>query len=401
MSTTDRTAPTLGAVWLVARREITTRMATKAYRITTVVMVAAILGLVYVPRLIGGESGSTVGFTPPVAALAQPFTSVADAVGEEVTVQTVDQAQGEAQVVDGTLDALITGTPDALQVIVHERLSPVLSNALTVLVRQVVLSNEIAAAGGDPAAVAAAVEAAKFEVRALEPPPPLDGQRILISVIVGVLVYFSLMLYGQTVAQGVVEEKTSRVVELLLTTIRPWQLMLGKVVGIGIVGLAQLVLVVGAGAAAAIATDTLDFPTGQVGGIVIWSIFWYLLGFLVYALMFASLGALVSRQEDVGGAVTPPIMLLVIPYVVGITALPADPDNQIVAVLSLIPVFSPTLMPMRIAVGVAPVWEIALSVGLTVALAVALVWFSGRIYGNAVLRMGSKVRLRDALRATS
>jgi ABC-2 type transport system permease protein len=203
------------------------------------------------------------------------------------------------------------------------------------------------------------------------------------------------------VAQGVVEEKSSRVVELLLTTIRPWQLMLGKVLGIGFVGLAQLLLTAAVGVGFGLATGVLTFPAGLAAGIAVWAVVWFLLGYFVYALMFAALGALVSRQEDVGGVTSPALMVIILPYVLGISILPADPENSLLALLSLIPLFAPTLMPMRIAMGVAAPWEIALSTGLTVLLIVAFVWLAGRIYGNAVLRMGSRIRLRDAFRSAT
>jgi ABC-2 type transport system permease protein len=392
----------VGAVRLVAWREIVTRANSKAFRIMTVAMVLVILAFVVVFRLTAGESsGSTVGFAPPVAPLAQPFVSVAGAVGQEVTVSTVDQATGEQRVRDGSLDALVTGTPEALDVVVREDLSSGLRNALTVLVRQVTLNAEIERIGGDPSAVMAAVDAATFDVRSLEPPREFEVQRLVIGIIVGIVVYVALMIYGQLVAQGVVEEKSSRVVELILTTIRPWQLMLGKVLGIGAVGMAQLVLTAIVGVGAGLALDVLAFPAGLATGIVVWALVWFLLGYLVYGLLFAALGALVSRQEDVGGVTTPALMAIILPYVLGSSVLPSDPDNTLVGALSIVPLFAPTIMPMRIAMGVAPAWEIALATGLTVALIILLVWLAGRIYGNAVLRMGSRIRLRDAFHSAT
>ncbi len=392
-----------GSVWLVARREIAARLASKAFRIMTLVMVFSVVAFTLVLKLASSQTAGTaaVGFTPAVADLAEPFVPVAHAVGQDVAVSTVDQSTGEQRVRAGELAALVTGTPDALRVVVREGLSPGLDAALSVLVRQAALNEQIVRAGGDPTEVAAAVDAATFEVRTLEPPREFDLQRLVIGVVAGVLVYIALMIWGQLVAQGVVEEKSSRVVELLLTTIRPWQLMLGKVVGIGLLGLGQLLLIAVIGVGVGLATDTLTFPAGLAAGLVGWAIVWFLLGYLVFALIFAALGALVSRQEDVAGVTTPAIMVLVIPYVLGISILPADPANQLLAWLSLVPLFAPTLMPMRIAMGVALPWEIALATTLTVLLVVALVWLAGRIYGNAVLRMGSRVRLRDAFRSAT
>jgi ABC-2 type transport system permease protein len=161
------------------------------------------------------------------------------------------------------------------------------------------------------------------------------------------------------------------------------------------------VLIAGVGVGAGFATDTLTFPAGLAAEIAGWAIVWFLLGFVAYALIFAALGALVSRQEDVGGVTAPALMVIIIPYVLGISVLPSDPGNNLIAILSIVPLFAPTLMPVRIALGVAEPWEMALSTALTVGFIVLLVWLAGRIYGNAVLRMGSRVNLRDAFRSTS
>jgi ABC-2 type transport system permease protein len=399
MTTPTTEVGTVAAVRLVAGREIRTRTSSKAFRITTVVLIIAVVGFVVTLKLVGGDSTGTVGFTSATAPLAQPFVSVASAVGKQVTVRTVDPAAGEQQVRDGTLDALVTGTPDAMRVVVKKDLPDDLRSAFAVLARQVALNHQITQAGGDPAAVSAAVDRATFDVAPLEPAREYQTARLVLGIIAGILVYVSLVLYGQAVAQGVVEEKSSRIVEILLTTIRPWQLMLGKVAGIGLVGLLQLFVVVIAGVVAGEATGEVDFPASIAVGAAAWSVVWFLLGFLVYALVFAALGALVSRQEDVGGVTAPALMMIVLPYILGISILPADPENQFLAIASLIPLFSPTLMPMRIALGVAPGWQIALSISLTVGLIVVFVWLAGRIYGNAVLRTGSRVRLRDALAA--
>src|SRR4051794_36657429 len=145
-----------GAVRLVAGREIRTRLATKAFRITTIAMVVVVIGFLLTVKLVGGSSGSTVGFTPDAAALSTPFASVAAAAGQKVTVESVDPAAGEQRVRDGSLDALITGTPDHFQVVVKKNLPDDLRTALALLSRQVALNRQIAAAGGDPAAVSAA-----------------------------------------------------------------------------------------------------------------------------------------------------------------------------------------------------------------------------------------------------
>ncbi len=260
------------------------------------------------------------------------------------------------------------------------------------LARQIAFNDEISSLGGNPAAVNSAVNSATVSVQALEPAAEFQTQRLVIGIIVSIIVYIAVMLYGQMVAQGVVEEKSSRIVEMLLTTIKPWQLMVGKVAGIGLVGLGQLALVAIVGVASGVMSGDLDFPTSLAIGAAGWAVAWFLLGFTLYALMFAALGALVSRQEDVGGVTAPAMMLIILPYVAGISILPADPENKLMAMASLIPFFAPMLMPMRIALGVAPAWEVAVAVRLTILLIVGMVWLSARIYRNAVLRTGSRVK---------
>ena len=388
-------------VALVARREITTRIRAKGFRIGTLVLLALVVAFPVVLRIATGSSAQSVGFTSQNASLARAFAAVATVSGANVQTATVaDQASGEQQVRAGTLDALVVGSSGSVQVVVDKSLDEGLRAAFTALTRQQALDAQVRHLGGDPAQVSAAVASAQVEVATLEPAPEINGQRIALGIVTGVLIYLSLQTWGQFVAQGVVEEKSSRVVELLLSTVRPWQLMAGKVLGIGQVGLVQIAIVAGGGAIAGLVTGALTIPASAVAGTVVWLVVWYLLGFFSYALVLAAASSLVSRQEEIAGVVGPILMLLVVPYVLGISILPSKPDSRLIEVLSLIPLFSPTLMPIRLAFGDVPVWQIGLAVALVVLMIPALVWLSGRIYRNAVLRTGARVRLREALRSS-
>lgn len=400
MSTPDVRLGSWEAVRLVAGREVTTKMRSKAFIITTVATLVLLIGFSLVMKLVGGESDATVGVTSQAGALGEPIKVAARQVGQTVDVKTVDEKAGRQEVVDGSLDALVIGdgSDGALRVVVKKDLDDGLRNALNVLAGQLALNTAIADLGGDPAEVQSQVANAQVDVEALEEPYPYQTAQLILGIVAGILIYMSLMLNGQLVAQGVVEEKSSRVVELLLSTIRPWQLMAGKVLGIGFVGFVQMVVIGGVGIAFALGLDVLSISTSAAVGTVIWLIVWYLLGFVMYSLVFAALAALVSRQEDVGGVITPALMFVIVGYVIGISVLPSEPDNLLAEVLSVIPVFAPTLMPMRLAMGGVPVWEQVVSVGLVVVLIPALVWLAGRIYANAVMRSGARVKLRDALR---
>ncbi|SEP53428.1 ABC transporter permease [Amycolatopsis saalfeldensis] len=403
MSEPDVRMSPLSAVGLVASREIGTRVKSKAYRISTLVMLILIVGVTVVFKIIGGGSGTdaTIGFVPAAAPLAAPVKATAKSIGKNVaTEQVPDQQAGIAKLNDGSFDALLVQDAQRVHVQVKKDLDPTLKNVLNVVAGQIALGEQIRGLGGDPAKIGAAVDSASIdELPPLQQPYNYDGQQLILGIVAGILIYLSLMLNGQSVAQGVVEEKTSRVVELLLSTIKPWQLMAGKVLGIGTVGLIQMLAIGVVGLAAGLGLGVLTISVSAAVGTVVWLIVWYLLGFFMYSIVFAALGALVSRQEDVGGATMPALMLVIAGYVVGISVLPSDPSNSFAEVLSVIPVFAPTLMPMRLAMGGVPVWEAVLSVGLVVLLIPALIWLAARIYRNAVMRTGAKVKLRDALSA--
>jgi len=401
--TTDRTLGPWGAIRLVAGREITTRLRSKSFVWLTVILVAAVVlgGVVLNAATSSGPSAERVGLTPATAGLADAIATTGDALGTEVeTVEVADDAAGETQVQDGDLDALVTGTGEDLTVVVDTELSPGLTAVLTTLAQQAALADAVTALGGDPAQVAGDVATAEPTVRTIGEPSEFDPARYVTGLITGILLFMAIMISGQLIAQGVVEEKTSRVVELLLATVRPWQLMAGKVLGIGLVGLGQVTLVVLAGVATALGLGLVDTSTIDLGTAAAWALVWFVVGFVSYALLMAALGALVSRQEDVGAVTTPVTFLMVVPYIVGVSVAPWAPDNPLVVWLSYVPLCSPLLMPVRIALGSAETWEALLALGLSLAVIPVLVWLAARIYSNAVLRTGARVRFRDALRTS-
>ncbi|OHV50165.1 ABC transporter permease [Pseudofrankia sp. BMG5.36] len=388
-------------LWLVVRREVSTRLRSKAFRIMTPLLVVVLAAGISVTALFGGSSPSSVGFLPEDARYGAALTAVGDAAGVDVRAVTVaDAAEAERQVRDGTLDAAVTASgPDGFRVIVRHTLDDQGRGLLTAVARQQALDAQVVALGGDLGRVDGAVAAAGVDVVALEAPKERDNARIGLGAVTGVLIYLSLLIFGPVVAQGVVEEKSSRVVELLLGTVRPWQLMSGKVIGIGIIGLIQMALYAAVGVPLAVATGVLSLSLVTALASAGWSLVWYLLGFALYALLFAAAGSLVSRQEDASAVTMPLIMIIIIPYVIGISVLPGDPGSGLLRVLSLVPLSAPLIMPMLIAAGTAAAWQIALGTALTIATIIGLVPLTGRIYAGAVKRTGTRVRLTDALRS--
>lgn len=394
--------PGTEAIRLVAGRELRTRLRSKAYRVTTAVLVLVVVLFAVVMELISGHSRTRhIGFTDAAAALRPQVAATAKGLDQHLTtVRVTDPQTGRRLVRDGKLDALVIGVRGSrLEVVVEKHLDPELRTTLSSAASQATLAREITRLGGSPATVAAQVARSGVSVTPLQPSPRFDPQRLALGSVAGILIYLALLGTGMGVAQGVVEEKSSRVVELLLATIRPWQLMAGKVLGIGLVGLLQVTVVGVAGVVAGELTGALTISVSATAGAVAWLIIWFVLGFTLYALLFAGLGALVSRQEDLAGTVAPATMLLVLGYVVGISVLPKAPDQPLVAAMSLIPAFAPTLMPMRLAIGGVPWWQTVVALVLTVGFVPLLVGLTGRLYRNGVVRTGARVRLRDALRA--
>lgn len=389
---------TASTVRLVAGREISVRARSKAFVWTTAIILALIVAGSALMGFIGGKAPEPIEVMVADETTATAVARAAESTGALVTTTVLGPTAGVPKLTDD--DVFVTLSPDGtVRATVLTNVPGAFAPALTVMAQQAALGAAITGLGGDPATVDAAVLGAQPEVTTLDEPTagPELGASIL-GQIVGILIFIAIMTTGQMVAQGVVEEKSSRVVELLLSTIRPSQLVAGKVLGIGALGLAQVAayVVVGAGSAKVFGLlDGLDIDLWSAAGS---TLVWFLLGYAIYALLFAAAGALVSRQEDVGSVTTPIIMMLMIPYIVGISIAPWDPTNSLVTVLSYVPFFAPLIMPMRWALDVAAPWEVAVMIVACLALIALLVRVAGTIYGRAVLRTGSRVPLREVLR---
>jgi ABC-2 type transport system permease protein len=201
------------------------------------------------------------------------------------------------------------------------------------------------------------------------------------------------------VASGVVEEKSSRVVEVLLSTIRPRELLAGKVIGLGLLGLGQLLLIaaIGLGIASASGAVTVD---GDLLSAVGLTLVWFALGYAFFACAFGCAGALVPRLEELQASTTPLTLLIMISLFVAF-AVNSQPDGTLAHVSAFIPLTAPMTLPPRILVGEAPWYEVLGGAIVTLAAAAALIPLAGRIYSGAVLRTGSRVKLRDAWRASA
>ncbi len=391
----------LNTFYLIARREFITRVRSRIFLGGTVVLMVLLAGYIFLQALVFDRSTATVkvGFTGASTVLAEPLKTLAAAQGTKIDSPTVASvAAGQAKVRSGDLDALVSGDPTGPRVDVKDSLDPLVGATLAELVKQVALNQAISASGGNPAAIGAKVASANIHLNLLDPNAAVRTQRTVVGIFVAALLYVALLIYGQIVAAGVVEEKANRIIEILLSTVRPRQVLLGKVVGIGLMGLLQLLLLGAVALIAGTRTHLIDVPTVGVPA-VLGGLLWFVLGFVFFALIYAAGGSLVSRQEDLA-AVTSPITMLIVATYLAFFWVVANPDNSLAVLLAVIPPFAPILMPARMATGDAQAWQVVVAVVLTIAAIAGMSTLAARIYSNSVLKVGSRVNLLEAWRGS-
>jgi ABC-2 type transport system permease protein len=224
-----------------------------------------------------------------------------------------------------------------------------------------------------------------------------DDAREGIAFLTVLALFFLIIGSASLVAIGVVEEKSSRIVEILLIAVRPWQLLAGKITAFIGLGLIQLVVIATSGLVAVNVVGSVgDLPSGMPG-IVGAALAGFLLGFLFYASAAAAFASLVSRQEEVNQVLTPMTISIVASYLVGIWAM-NSPDSLGGQILSVTPPFSALVMPVRVATGEAQAWEVLLAFVLMVAAVAGMLYLGGRIYERAVLRTGKRLKVTEVLR---
>ena len=389
MSPARRRRPT---ILLVARREILVRVRSHVFAATTVGMVAAVLiGISIASRFAGSPPAVQVGFAGGSQALEQGFAANAAYLGATVAVSEVaDEATGRAEVIDGTLDALVSGSATSPTVVVKDATPDSIDSAVWLAAEAVRLSE----AGLSPAAITSTMVAVPVE--RLQPSDPQTTQNVIGALATAILLFVSLSAYGNFVAQGVIEEKSTRMMEIMLATVRPSQLLAGKVIGIGLVGFAQMACV---GVAAVVIVALTHFASIPALGVatILSDLLWFVLGFLLYATGYAAFASLVSRQEEAAAAAAPITVLLSGAYILMFFALP-DPAAPWVTVVSFLPPLSPIFMAIRMASGDLPPWQLAVAVALTVASIAGLTSLAGRVYANAALHTGKRMQFLEAFR---
>jgi ABC-2 type transport system permease protein len=394
MSTTEiRPHTPAQLVRLVAGREISTRIRDKGFLIGSGVLIVLILGmLVFQVAINSGGDSTKLGVVGGSAAVTDALQAQGRALDTDVSVVDYDdEAAARRGVEDGDVDAALVSPSAAQPELLVEKSGGTAETLVQGAVQGMAVTQQLADAGVQ------LQSPPQLAVVALDPDADADTEAAIVALVGVVVLYSLLILFGQFVAQGVVEEKSSRVVELLLATMRPWQLLAGKILGLGLLGLAQMLVIAVIGVAGALAFDVVELP-GRLIGTVVTVVAWFVLGYAFYASVFAAAASLVSRQEDLASVITPASVLLVLGFVISIQAA-QDPSGTLATVTSFVPGLSPLVMPVRQAAGAATWWEVVLAVALMLVSIAVIVRVGGRIYSGALLRTGGKIKLREALSA--
>ena len=358
-----RTPSFVDNVTLIAGREITMRMRSKAFLISTGVLMLAVLASVVLGGIFGSQSE-----LPKVAVVGGATEVVAGNPALEA-VPVADQDAAEQLLRDGDVEAIV---------------APAASEPLGIIVFGL---------ESTPNSVVSALSVSPT-VELLDPAAVDPMLATFVAFGFGIVFFMSALTFGTTIAQSVVEEKQTRVVEILLSTVSARALLTGKVIGNSVLAFGQI-LAIAVLAILGLMLTGQKVLLGGLGGSVVWFIVFFAIGFVMLAALFAATAALVSRAEDIGSVTTPVTMLVMIPYFLVIFF---NDNPTVLAIMSYVPFSAPVGMPMRVFLGTAEWWEPFVSLAILLATAALAVVIGERIYRNSLLKTGARVPWGEALK---
>jgi ABC-2 type transport system permease protein len=388
----------LGDAGLVAGREIKERVRGRIFRIGTLLILVVVALAIIIPAAHKGGSGptvQTVGVVGELSPEAEQLVHLAARQNDD-SARLVPQpslAAAKAGLRSGKLDLVIV---EGSQVLLNESATASSSPADPGLVQTVAaylgVLEAYRTAGLTPAQAAQVTNSKPVPVHTLQP-----GSKSTLkatSVIGLVLLFFMLTQYCTWILIGVMQEKASRVVEVLLATLRPIQLLGGKVLGIGLVALGQAALIVGFALIVARAVGS-DLLKGTAPLVLLSELLWLVLGYAFYCWVYAAAGSTAERQDQVQTLALPLSIPILLGYIFAITVASSGHSNIFFDVLAYVPPTAPFCMPVLVALGEVQWWQFVLSVLITIAGTVAMASFAARIYRRAVLQTGGRVRIRE------
>ena len=390
------------AIRLVMGREVRERSRSGAFIVSvaiTLLLVAAVLFLplifadddVYYGVGVVGDGNQAV--IDAAVALANPPGREVSTTIEAVSFATREAAEraADAEEVDGVL-------MDGREIVVRGaggEAGGALVSLLQRGARSVQIESLVASGAGE---VVDILTSQPLEVRSLSGADAEENNERSVIAFGGLmLLYMAVLLYGSLILSGVTEEKTNRVVEVLLAAFEPWQLLAGKILGIGLLGLCQFVGTVVIALVGINLTGVVDLPEFPIESMLM-LVLWFILGYSLFAVMFGAAGALVSRAEDAQTVVAPISLVAVAGFFIAIQAV-SNPTSTLSVVTTFIPPTAPFVAPVRFAFQAIPLWQMAVSVALMVLTVVVMTRLAGRVYLGGLLRFGSRVGIREAFRS--
>jgi ABC-2 type transport system permease protein len=383
---------------LVAAREIRERGHSRAFVASLALMLVAVAGAIALPTLLDtGPGTKDVGLTGETpASLTAALQLHGAAVDTTVRTHVYDtRAAGESAVRDGDIDVLVV---DAQQLEWRKRADEQLKAIVTGAIQLVAVRNRAEAAGMDPDRLLEIVEpvpVTNVELGQIDGRSPDDETAAFLMTMV---LFFAISTYGAMVLSGVVEEKSSRTVEVLLARMPARNLLAGKIAGIGLLGLAQVAATAIVALISASLSDSFDVPAVR-GSVIAWAVVWFVFGYALYATVFGTLGSLASRTEDASSVTGPVSVILVIAFLASFAAI-GSADSTWARLVSWFPITAPLAMPNRIGMGLAAWWDPLLAASLTLAAIAGLVVVGGRVYARAILHTGGMLSLGQAWRGS-
>ncbi len=377
------------ATWLVAGRELRESFRRKTTWIIIAVLLVGSTAAVVIPDLVGkdGPTSYDVAVVGDATTFGPTLVAIGPAIGAEISITKIaDAADARARVDHGDVAVAVLLGDDPTIIVRSGEHGQLVGAASQALATQA-LSQALASAGLSDAQIAKV-----FDIRPvrLEKVATETASRRGASFALSLVLYLLSLTVMIQVANGVATEKSNRISEVLLAVVRPGPLLFGKVVGVGLGGIAVL--------AAALTPPVVKLAVGGnlpqgLGGALAGSMIWFVLGLALFLTLAGSLGALVERQEEVSSVMAPLTTILVAAFIVA----QSSADSSLGTVLAYVPLTSPLMVPTRVAIGVSSPLELVVSVVLLI-LAIGLVVRVGsRIYGRAVVRTGRRLKLRDVL----
>lgn len=381
--------------WIIALREIRERAGSRAYRISTAVGILLVVALVLIPSLSDESRTYHVGITGaiPAGALGALDAQVRATDHRLETTRYATRADGERAVRDKDVDVLLV---DGTILEWRTRSDSTLTAAIAGAIQAVDVRARADRLGISTGQLAQLLVPVSLTSHTLGTTHTADKDANTVGFVAVGFMYVAISFYAGFVLTGVVQEKANRVAEVLLARMPAREILAGKVLGIGAVGLAQLAVISAAAGVAVAAVGGADAPSIP-GDVLAWTCLWFVLGYLLYSVLYAALGATTSRIEDAQSAIAPVTGLMLLSYL-GVIYAEENPDALLTGLLSYFPPTAPVVMTYRVAVHAVPAWQLLTSAGVMVLAMWGLIRLAGQVYSGALLRFGGRVPLRDLVR---